>query len=228
MTNVWLSPPEIVRAVGPFDLDPCAAPDPRPWPTARKHYTHDEGDGLARPWHGLVWLNPPYKPTPEPWTARLADHGAGVALLFARTDAPWFRRTIWELDALVMFLTSGHLYFYHADGSRGRFNGGAPSVLVGYGEVAARRLLGCELPGHFHWTRPTFLTLDGKPIGTWREALDAAMAGRELRLRDIYAAAEGTAKVREAKARGHNWQAQIRRALQVYFRPVAPAVWSAV
>jgi hypothetical protein len=25
-TDCWLTPPEIIRALGPFDLDPCAAP----------------------------------------------------------------------------------------------------------------------------------------------------------------------------------------------------------
>ena len=34
----WLTPPEILAALGEFDLDPCS-PIPRPWDTARKHYT---------------------------------------------------------------------------------------------------------------------------------------------------------------------------------------------
>ena len=33
----WLTPPEIIRALGPFDLDPCA-PVNRPWDTANDHY----------------------------------------------------------------------------------------------------------------------------------------------------------------------------------------------
>lgn len=28
-SDIWLTPPEIVGALGHFDLDPCAAPDPR-------------------------------------------------------------------------------------------------------------------------------------------------------------------------------------------------------
>lgn len=40
-THVWLTPPHVVDALGPFDLDPCASTD-RPWDTAAKHYTeHD-------------------------------------------------------------------------------------------------------------------------------------------------------------------------------------------
>lgn len=31
----WLTPPEIINALGPFDLDPCCPPPPTmPWRTA--------------------------------------------------------------------------------------------------------------------------------------------------------------------------------------------------
>lgn len=47
-----------IRALGPFDLDPCS-PVGRPWDTAAQHHTiHD--NGLLKPWSGRVWLNPPY------------------------------------------------------------------------------------------------------------------------------------------------------------------------
>jgi hypothetical protein len=52
----WLTPPEIIAALGPFDLDPCAPVD-RPWCTAATHYTiHD--DGLQQPWWGFCFMNP--------------------------------------------------------------------------------------------------------------------------------------------------------------------------
>ena len=50
--------PEIVSALGPFDLDPCS-PVNRPWPTAAQHFTVRD-DGLAQAWHGRVWCNPPF------------------------------------------------------------------------------------------------------------------------------------------------------------------------
>ena len=50
----WLTPPEILRALGTFDLDPCA-PVVRPWKTAAKHYTAQD-DGLTLPWEGRVLL----------------------------------------------------------------------------------------------------------------------------------------------------------------------------
>lgn len=36
-TDVWLTPPPVLDALGgaqSFDLDPCAAPEPRPWRAA--------------------------------------------------------------------------------------------------------------------------------------------------------------------------------------------------
>ena len=46
----WLTPPEIIKALGPFDLDPCA-PVVRPWDTAKIHYTTTD-NGLQREWRG--------------------------------------------------------------------------------------------------------------------------------------------------------------------------------
>lgn len=50
-TNTWLTPAFIIKALGAFDLDPCAAPSPRPWPTAKYHIELPE-DGLAESWYG--------------------------------------------------------------------------------------------------------------------------------------------------------------------------------
>lgn len=46
----WLTPPEIVCALGQFTLDPCS-PVSRPWPTAKHHYSKKD-DGLSKK---LVW-----------------------------------------------------------------------------------------------------------------------------------------------------------------------------
>jgi len=54
----WLAPPEIIRALGDFDLDSCA-PMIRPWDMANTHYTGKD-DGLSKPWFGRTWCNPPY------------------------------------------------------------------------------------------------------------------------------------------------------------------------
>ena len=78
----WLTPPEIIHALGCFDLDPCA-PVVRPWPTATRHYTIED-NGLVQPWDGRIWCNPPYGTETGRWLARMAEHGNGIALIFAR------------------------------------------------------------------------------------------------------------------------------------------------
>lgn len=144
---MWLTPPHIIDALGPFDLDPCAAPEPRPWPTAAHHITLPE-DGLAAAWDGFVWCNPPFGPDAEAWLAKLADHGDGIALVPARTETRWFVETVWKPADAVLFL-HGRPHFHHPDGTRGKANSGAPICLVAYGKRAALRLVDADLPGSF-------------------------------------------------------------------------------
>lgn len=142
----WLTPPEIVEALGPFDLDPCAPVD-RPWPTAERHFTIDD-DGVGQDWAGRVWLNPPYGNLQvKRWMRRMAWHrDGGTALVFARTETDWFFETVWTKADALLFLRK-RLHFYLPDGTRARFNAGAPSVLVAYGGRDAEILAGCGLRG---------------------------------------------------------------------------------
>jgi len=125
----WLTPPEIVKACGEFDLDPCSPID-RPWDTAKKHYTIRD-DGFNKEWHGRVWLNPPYGLETFKWVKRLADHGNGIALIFARTETKGFHAQVWRRAHSLLFL-KGRLKFYRPDGSKGKLGAGAPSVLISY------------------------------------------------------------------------------------------------
>lgn len=146
-SNVWLTPPGILTALGSFDLDPCAAEEPRPWPTATRHIAPPE-DGLNADWSGArVWLNPPYNDIHR-WLSALADHGHGTALLFARTETSWFVENVWCRATAVLFLW-GRLHFHLPDGSRAKGNAGAPSALVAYGEDDAAQLAGSGIAGSF-------------------------------------------------------------------------------
>lgn len=147
LTTTWLTPPEIVENLGPFDLDPCAAPSPRPWPTAAHHIELPE-DGLAAEWNGHVWLNPPYSSEAWRWLSKLAAHGDGIALVFARTETAGFVSEVWGKATAVRFL-HGRLHFHHSDGTRAAANSGAPSVLVAYGERAMVKLRDAPIPGTF-------------------------------------------------------------------------------
>ncbi len=143
-TDVWLTPPEIIRAVGPFDLDPCAAVD-QPWKTADRHYTIED-DGLVQVWTGHVWVNPPFGPEAEAWLSRLAAHGDGIGLVPARTETRWFVSQVWSRADAVLFL-HGRPHFHRPDGTRGKANSGAPICLIAYGERAVASLASCGLPG---------------------------------------------------------------------------------
>ncbi len=143
-SEVWLTPPYILKALGNFDLDPCAAID-QPWPTAAQHYTVRD-DGLSQPWHGRVWLNPPYGRKTAYWMKRLAAHGNGTALIFARTETTMFFESIWDRAASLLFL-EGRINFHFPNGQKAPANSGAPSVLVAYGEENAIALEQSGLKG---------------------------------------------------------------------------------
>ncbi len=140
----WLTPPHIIEALGPFDLDPCS-PVNRPWPTAARHFTVDD-NGLAKLWEGRVWLNPPYGTKAEHWMKRLVGHGNGIALLFARTETALFFPWVWEHASGLLFI-KGRLNFHFVDGRRAETNSGAPSVLIAYGKGNAEALRASGLPG---------------------------------------------------------------------------------
>lgn len=144
-TNIWLTPPDLIQKLGPFDLDPCAAPEPRPWSTAATHYTEAEGDGLKRPWFGFIWCNPPYGPEMGNWMGRMAEVNNGIGLIFARTETKAFFDHIWPKATGICFL-KGRLCFYRPDGSKGQA-AGAPSCLVAFGEEADRRIRAASIPG---------------------------------------------------------------------------------
>lgn len=160
-TQTWLTPPEIIKALGEFDLDPCCPPK-MPWRTAKSmwHYDpnlriHSESldmyvrDGLEPDWFGRVWLNPPYSAKASTdWLKKLADHGRGVALVASRTETDWFFSQIWQRAHAVLFLR-GRLYYHRGDGKKAKGNAGHGSVLVAYGLRDSKVLLNCEIEGQF-------------------------------------------------------------------------------
>lgn len=144
-THVWLTPPFILAGLGRFDLDPCAAPEPRPWPTADRHITLPE-DGLAAEWHGRVWCNPPFGAHTGRWLERMAAHGNGIALAFARTDTRMFQQHVFDAADAVLFL-SGRPRFHLPCGAAAPGNSGGPIVLIAYGVANVAALHTSGLPG---------------------------------------------------------------------------------
>ena len=92
----YYTPPHIFEALGlTFDMDVSAPPGGVPWIPARRSIDVIE-DGLATPWVGLVWCNPPYS-NPSPWIDKFIAHNHGVALIPTSTGA-WMLN-LWKVDA---------------------------------------------------------------------------------------------------------------------------------
>lgn len=143
----WLTPPEIVSALGPFDLDPCAHPQ-QFYRTAARMIAPPM-DGLAEQWRGRTFLNPPYGAfVIEAWMRRLAEHGNGIALVPSRTEVErWFWPFIWEAADAILFVR-GRIYFHRPDGSTDG-NAGHGSVLAAYGAQNVDAMRNSGIVGRF-------------------------------------------------------------------------------
>lgn len=108
--KTWLTPPEIIRALGPFDLDPCCPPA-MPWRTSTQ-MVHLPDDGLKVDWTGKrVWLNLPYGREAVPFLRKMAENKTGGVSLFCLAGqtlpcgTTWYFRTQTEFcfcaDAFV-------------------------------------------------------------------------------------------------------------------------------
>lgn len=140
-TDTWLTPLDLIRPLGEFDLDPCAYPD---HPTAKSLLCLPFDDGLTAEWTGRVWLNPPYGGECASWMERLADHGCGTALVFARTETKWFQNIIARASAALF--PKGRIHFLKPDGTYGA-GSSAPSVFIAFGDDDATKLLFSGIPG---------------------------------------------------------------------------------
>lgn len=212
-TDTWLTPPEIIEALGgadSFDLDPCSIEN-RPWPTARRHFTIQD-NGLLQAWDGRVWLNPPYsRPALSHFLARMAAHGRGVSLIFARTETEDFHEHVWRRADGLLFL-HGRLNFHLPDGRRAKANSGAPSVLCAYGPDDLDVLASCGLAGAFVPLRLPRSYLIAALDVTWSEAVWAWLQQRSgpVDLAELYRAFAAHPKAR----RNPNYRAKIRQVLQ--------------
>lgn len=222
--DVWLTPRPVLEALGPFDLDPCAPPV-QPWPTAARRYTEAD-DGLLQPWDGRVWLNPPYsRPAYSRFMARMAGHGWGTALVFARTETRDFFDHVWRAADALLFL-EGRLYFHHADGRRAAANAGAPSVLCAYGAEDADILASCGLNGQFVPLRLPRMIVVAALTPSWRQVVAAFVLAQRgpVSVDQLY-----RALARHPKARANrHWRAKVRQTLQRGpFQSVDRGVWKA-
>ena len=81
-SDAWYTPSWVFEGMGlTFDLDVAAPADMPSWIPAKQRYTVSD-DGLAMPWFGLVWCNPPYS-APTAWCRKWATHPDGCILIRA-------------------------------------------------------------------------------------------------------------------------------------------------
>lgn len=153
-TNEWYTPAWVFDALGMrFDLDPCSPAGGLHWVPADNHYALPQ-DGLALPWFGRVWCNPPYGPHTGEWLKACAGHGCAIALVFARTDTRWFHDYATTADAILFM--DRRIKFVDASGDppmvldkrTGKMresSPGAGSMLLAWGAEEARALLRSDL-----------------------------------------------------------------------------------
>lgn len=137
----YYTPKWIFDALGlHFDLDVASPPHPTSVPCDR-YYTQAD-DGLASPWYGRVWMNPPFS-KPTPWIEKWLDHGNGVCvIIMAKSHA--FRR-MWNDDRVgITYLTdrdrSGVSFL--REGTNGQIPFPVCAAAIGADNVAALCNLG--------------------------------------------------------------------------------------
>lgn len=140
-SDEWATPPEIVNALGKFDLDPCATERSAKAPA----FFTKEQDGLKQDWFGRVWCNPPYsQPALYQFCEKMAQHGNGILLIFARTGNKVWQEIIFPRATAILFLRK-RIQFVDNQGFKGGA-AGCDSALIAFGweNVAALEKCGIE------------------------------------------------------------------------------------
>jgi hypothetical protein len=133
-TDEWYTPHWVFRALGVvFDTDVAAPLDPADRTVPARRYLTVDDDGLAAPWRGYVWMNPPYSHA-GPWVDRWVDHGNGLALVPALPEVLWRGRLLGAADAMALLAVE----FYRPGGGTARLRW--PCILAAVGQDAARNV----------------------------------------------------------------------------------------
>lgn len=220
----WLTPPELIKSLGEFDLDPCS-PVNRPWDTAKNHFTELD-NGLLQDWKNYrVWLNPPYGRALDAWLNRMAMHSNGIALIFARTETKAFHDFIFPYAYSIMFI-QGRIQFYDVFGNKGA-NANAPSILVSYTEIDSEKIDVSGIKGfHQFMGQHVFIIGLHSDNRSWKIIVGQALAAlqKESTLEEIYDTVIRLAPLKVNKNKF--FHEKIRQQLQLYFKSVERGIWA--
>jgi len=147
-SDEWYTPPEIIRSLGEFDLDPATCKTALNLNQSAKRYYTARENGLLLSWSGRIWLNPPYSyPLIQRFLAKMAEHNNGIALVFAKIEAKWFHDTVLYQAKAAKFLYN-RIRFLRPDGTPGvqPRNG---SMLLAYGKENVEILRNNPIEGKF-------------------------------------------------------------------------------
>lgn len=116
----WHTPPEYIDAarevMGDIELDPATCETAQDKIQAKHILTKDD-DALQQPWHGRVWLNPPYSmPKIEQFVDKvIAEFDRrnimeAIVLVNNSSDTKWFHKLLEQFPACF---TKGRIRFWH-------------------------------------------------------------------------------------------------------------------
>jgi len=142
ISHSWQTPQHLLNSlyqVFSIDLDPCSPTrNKRTAPVCSKMYYTQDDDGLALPWFGTVFLNPPYGNNLKLWIEKAkkevetGNAETAIALIPARTDTLWWHNYIASY-AHIIFL-KGRLRFGNSKQSAP-----FPSALIIWGSNEEQR-----------------------------------------------------------------------------------------
>jgi hypothetical protein len=139
--NDWYTPPEYIEAsravLGDIDLDPATSDFAQQTVKAKQYYTKED-NSLDKPWHGKVWMNPPYsmpeiKQFAEKIVQEFQDGRVSEAIVLTNNSSdallgtagiacfPSSRVKFYNPDSEVMATRQGQTLFYFGD-NRERFS----------------------------------------------------------------------------------------------------------
>lgn len=115
----WYTPKQHIEAarevMGSIDLDPASSDLAQTAIRAGDYFTL-ENNGLNQPWHGRVWLNPPYSmPAIRQFVDKLLiEYQSGriaqaIVLTNNQTDTAWFHNLLAQVQAVCF--TQGRIRF---------------------------------------------------------------------------------------------------------------------